>query len=296
MDLIQRAAARLEKSPGSVAPPAELPAAAPEPSAPLLGGARREPPPAGQPRSRAFTLSPTSLAAHGISLPGSGFSRTVEEFRAVKRYIMMNTLRGKSGGDPEASRIVLVTSAKPGDGKTFAAINLALALAYEKDARVLLMDADAYRQSMLEYLGISAGVGWIDAASAGSSVAGDLVLQSSVPSLQVLPAGRQRPEIPELMSSRHMKRILHELVHQDPERYIVIDALPCLKSTEPSILAGLAGQTIFVVAANKTTRDEIDASLRLLSASPCVSLLLNQAAPLLSEQFRGTEYGYGSQR
>jgi receptor protein-tyrosine kinase len=109
--------------------------------------------------------------------------------------------------------------------------------------------------------------------------------------LEILAAGKQRPEIPELMSSRHMKKLLDELVREDPDRYIIIDSLPCLTSTEPSILAALAGQTLFVVAAHQTRRDEIDSSLRVLNASPSVNLVLNRAESVLTEQFKEQAYG-----
>ena len=313
-DLIQRAAARLEKVSAPIeratapaaasiierAHPQELPGAAPvAPIAPVatVAPVRREAVYTTAPvRSRSVTLSSTGLAANGIVLPGGAYSRTVEEFRAIKRHVLANAQRARAAASPEASRVVLVTSARPGDGKTFAAINLALALAYEKDIRVLLFDADAYRQSLLQYLGITAEAGWIDVVSAASIAPGERVLQTNVPNLEVLPAGKERPEIPELMSSRHMKRLLDELVRQDPDRYIIIDSLPCLTSTEPSILTALAGQTLFVVAAHKTSRDEIDSSLRLLNMSPSVNLILNKAEPLLSEQFKGYEQGYGQQQ
>jgi Mrp family chromosome partitioning ATPase len=237
-------------------------------------------------------ISPIRLATSGITLPGSGYSRTVEEFRVVKRHVMANARRLYASSAREAGRVVLVTSAKSGDGKTFTSINLALALAFEKDTSVLLMDGDAYRQSLFENLGISAEKGWIDVVAGGATTLSDVVLNTSLPGLEILPAGRERAEIPELMASRTMKQILDELIRSNPQRYIVIDSLPCLNSTEPSILAGLAGQTIFVVAAHRTSRDELDSSLRLLSGSPSVNLILNNASPSLGEQFKDDGYAY----
>jgi Mrp family chromosome partitioning ATPase len=262
------------------------------------GGAER-PEPAVQPfgvSQRHVNVSPTSLALHGIALPSSGFSRTVEEFRALKRHVLSSASRARSTADAASGRIILVTSARPGEGKTFTATNLALALAYEKDARVLLMDADAYRQSLMSYLGISADKGWLDVISEPSPPLDRITLKTNVQGLWVVPAGRERGEIPEIMSSRHMKKLLDLLMQEDPGRYIVIDALPCLTSTEPSILAPLAGQALFVVAAHQTSQADIESSLRLLSGSPSVSLLLNKTEPLLSEQFQGYGYAYASQR
>src|ERR1700675_4394120 len=170
-DLIRRAAARLQK------PPAATVSIIERAHARELSGETAAPPAMAKnetihagpaPRQRLVTLSATSLAANGITPPGAGISRTVEEFRAVKRHVLANALRARSDSSADIGRIVLVTSAKPGDGKSFTAINLAFARAYEKDPRLLLLDADAYRQSLLEYLGISADAGWIDLVSAES--------------------------------------------------------------------------------------------------------------------------------
>src|ERR1700683_2390968 len=130
-DLILRAAARLQQRPVvasrpavSSGPPVLLPRSdVPAPSAPASAKSEQQ-----------AKLSPTSLAAHGIVLPSSGFSRPVEEFRALKRHVISNAMRAGNA----QNRIVLVTSARPGEGKTFTSISLALSLAYERDTRVLL--------------------------------------------------------------------------------------------------------------------------------------------------------------
>jgi Mrp family chromosome partitioning ATPase len=223
-DLIQRAAARLQQPATLSARSATTPGrdtadvVRVSPSTrfePIGGGERAEPgirPPGVS--QRHVNVSPTSLALHGIALPSSGFSRTVEEFRALKRHVLSNASRARSAADAASGRIILVTSARPGEGKTFTATNLALALAYEKDARVLLMDADAYRQSLMSYLGISADTGWLDVISEPSPLLDLVTLGTNVPGLWVLPAGRERGEIPEIMSSRHMKKLLDLLKHR----------------------------------------------------------------------------------
>ncbi len=243
------------------------------------------------------SISQTTLAEQAIVLPSSGRSRTVEEFRILKREILANISRNRGASSGSRNRIVLVTSANPGEGKTFTATNLALALASEKDTHALLMDADAYRQSMLAYLGISVDrKGWLDFLSGQVTRASDLILHTNLANFSVLPAGRERDQIPELMSSSRMTELLDELTLEDPSRIIVIDAVPCLTSTEPSILGGLAGQTLFVVAAHETAQDQIESSLRLLKASPSVSLMLNKMHPVLADHFKGYGYTYGSQR
>lgn len=293
-DLVQRAAARLGKATAGPLGPARA-ELRPETSSladaqPASVGPMRQSGPTSPYRN--VTISPTSLAAAGISLPVAGPSRTIEEFRSIKRQLLTPAVRAHATPGT-GGRVILVTSARPGDGKTFVATNLALSLAYEKDSRVLLLDADAYRQSLLTVLGITADEGWLDLLSNGSLRSSQVILQTNIPNLTVLPAGKKRAEIPELMSSQSMKHLLDELQREDTGRYIIIDSLPCMTSTEPSILASLAGQTVFVVAAYQTDRSEVNSSLRLLSSSPSVKLVLNKADPLLTEQFKGYGYAYG---
>jgi Mrp family chromosome partitioning ATPase len=306
-DLVQRAAAALRKrtdpaeksSSGQTTllddtkSPAPLPLRAGEawPAASIAPAAGN-----GSSRQRQINISPTLLAAQGIVLPSSGSSRVVEEFRAVKREVMANIARARQSASSGRSRMVLVTSARPEDGKTFTAINLSLALALEKDTQVLLVDADGYRQSAMKYLGISSDTGWLDVVCGNVVNPNEVIMRTNLPGLSVMPAGAERPEIPELMSSAKMSDLLDALTEEDLSRIVVVDSVPCLNSMEPAILAGLAGQTIFVVAAHKTERSEIETSLRLLNASPNVSLVLNRAHPQLTEQFKGYGYAYASKR
>jgi protein-tyrosine kinase len=293
-DLVLRAAARLARTKPTPAPDNDLPlrdgersAVAPADNRPQMED------PADVASARTVTLSPATLAANGIALPSAGFSRRVEEFRSIKRQVLAKTLRGTASPNGDLNRVVMVTSATPGDGKTFISINLALAIAFERDLDVVLIDADAHRQSLLSYLGISAETGWLDLLADDSVGLSDIMLRTNVPGLTVIPAGRTRAEIPELMASRKMGDFVNDLARRHPNRVIILDTLPCLVSTEPTILASIAGQALFVVAANETSKEEIETSLRLIEACPSVSLILNKGDPLLIDQFAKYGYGYG---
>ena len=298
-DLVRRAAARLSGATGRK--PVEIEETLVRTIEPPAGAGATaavmrnvEPPPSrGAPAPRQVNISPTSLAANSISLPSAGFQRTVEEFRVIKRQILSNSSRTPMGPGSDLNRLVMITSAKPGEGKTYTAINLALSLAFERDIKVLLVDADVYRQSMLSYLGITAETGWIDLLSNPSLTFSDVLLHTNIPNLTVLPAGKAHTEVPELMSSKKMAHMVVEMARRYPDRFIIFDTLPCLVSSEPAILAGLVGQTIFVVAAHETSREQIESSLRLINACPSVSLILNKAETMLTEQFGKYGYKYG---
>jgi len=311
-DLVRRAAARLSGAAGHLPPedvgahfvhpaasPVALDAPAPVretelPAREAEQQPRREVPTQRQkPQSLNVNISPTSLAANGISLPSAGFVRTVEEFRVIKRQVLANASRVPTLPGSDLNRVIMITSARPGEGKTYSAINLALSIAHERDLKVLLVDADVYRQSMLSYLGIKAEAGWIDLLADRTLTFSDVLLHTNIPNLTVLPAGKPHPEVPELMSSRSMGNLVAEMARRYPDRFIIFDTLPCLVSSEPAIIAGLVGQTIFVVAAHETSREQVESSLRLINACPSVSLILNKAEPMLTDQFGKYAYGYG---
>ena len=245
------------------------------------------------PPARSVVLSQATLAASGIALPSSGFSRQVEEFRSIKRQVLASVLRGPTTDG--VNRLLMVTSAVPSEGKTHVSINLALAIAFERDYSVLLVDADAHRQSLVSRLGINAEKGWLDTLTDESTKPADVIIGTNIPNLTILPAGKARPEIPELMSSRRMGDLLRQLAGENPNRLVIFDSLPCLVSTEPTILASHVGQVLFVVAASETSKEEIESSLRLLDGCPSINLILNKGDPLLIDQFGKYGYGYGYQ-
>ncbi len=304
-DLVLRAASRLAKSDGTLAFPtddrAQLRAtpvngnvAQVQPLASTPAPMHPTPGPAKPPVNK-VVLSQATMAANGISLPSSGFSRQTEEFRSIKRQVLATISRNASSAANGVNRLMMVTSAVPAEGKTYVSINLALAIAFERDFNVILVDADAHRQSLASRLGISADKGWLDALTDTSISLSDVVIGTNITNLSILPAGKVRPEIPELMSSRKMAALVNELVNESPNRLIIFDSLPCLVSTEPAILASMVGQVIFVVAASETSKDEIESSLRLLEGCPSINLVLNKGDPLLIDQFGEYGYGYGYQ-
>src|SRR5580698_4797525 len=239
-DLVLRAASRLAKAEGSTPPAAEdrapfrpAPAnpgpAMVQPPSPVTSLARDMPTPP-RPPARTVVLSQAALAANGISLPSSEFSRHTEEFRSIKRQVLATVSRNASSVAGGLNRLMMVTSAVPAEGKTYVSINLALAIAFERDFNVLLIDADAHRQSLLSRLGLTADKGWLDLLTDESLTPSDVMIGTNIPNLTILPSGKSRPDIPELMSSRKMASFVNSLVADNPGRLVIFDSLPCLVS------------------------------------------------------------------
>jgi protein-tyrosine kinase len=236
-----------------------------------------------------LTLDRGRLASFGIAIPSSARSRTVEEFRLVKRNLMATWSQGDLIGDRRPGRLIMVTSARPGEGKTFTSINLALAFASEKDVKALLVDVDTQHPGLPRIFGIPGDKGIVDVL-AGSLELSEVLIQTNLPNLMLLPAGRGGPHVPELLSSREMGALLVELTQRLPDRFVIIDTPPCMASSDAAALAPLVGQIVFVVEAHSTQQAEIEAALTMLSACPQISLLLNKSDTLASEHFGS--YGY----
>jgi protein-tyrosine kinase len=294
LGLIQRAAERLRQQqsqpevgavPATAAIDAEgqAPPAPPE-HAPDAAGAGD-----GPRISREVKIDRQRLAKAGIIFTSTERSRVAEEFRIIVRQILAKA-QAAEGERVENARLIMITSARPREGKTFTSINIALAIASQLDFRVLAIDCDVERQSMSSVLGIDPDKGLVDLIADETMDMRDILLRTDVANLTVLPAGRKRPGVPELLSSRRMRDILAEVEHRYADRYIVIDAPPCLATSDPSILASMVGQIVFVVEANRTQEAEIEESLRLISACPNISLILNKMEGTTSEHFGS--YGY----
>jgi protein-tyrosine kinase len=242
---------------------------------------------------RQLVLDRGRLASFGIAIPSSARSRTVEEFRLVKRNLMTTWSQSELAGDRQSSRLIMVTSARPGEGKTFSTLNLALAFASERDVKAILVDADTQHSTIPKILGISGDKGIVDVL-AGTLDLSDVLLQTNLPNLMILPAGRGGPHVPELLSSRQMGALLDELTKRFGDRFIIIDTPPCMASSDAAALAPLVGQIVFIIEAYNTQQAEIEAGLSTLSACPRISLLLNKSDTLASEHFGSYGYYYHS--
>ena len=229
------------------------------------------------------------LASFGIQLPSSERSRTVEEFRLVKRNLMA-AWSAAAAGDQRPSRLIMVTSARPGEGKTFTALNLALAFATEKDVKALLVDVDTQHSTLGTILGLQGKKGIVDVLAEGLDVS-DVLVRTNIANLLVLPPGQGGPHVPELFSSNQMVSLMSELTRRFPDRFVILDTPPCMASSDAAALAPLVGQIVFVVEAHRTQQDEIEAGLSMLSSCPRISLLLNKSE-LASAHFGSYGYGY----
>ena len=94
------------------------------------------------------------LREKGMLVPDSTLGPEIRsEYRRVKRPLLSNAF-GKSASLVDQGNLIMVTSAVPGEGKTYTAVDLALAFAHERDHTVLLVDCDVTKQGMSRLLGV----------------------------------------------------------------------------------------------------------------------------------------------
>ncbi len=222
-----------------------------------------------------------------------------EEFRLIKRSIINAAFGAREktkvsiSNRRSKSNIVLVTSSNPSEGKTFCAINLALSIATEQDITVLLIDADFSKPEILNRLNISGSKGLMDVVADKEQELGDCLVRTNIPNLVLLPAGRQHNLTTEMLASERMVDIIHEMASRYSDRLIIIDSPPVLASSAAAVLASYAGQSVFVIEAEKTTEPQIKESLKMISACEDIGLLLNKTKYNGSNKKFASYYGYG---
>lgn len=229
----------------------------------------------------ATRITRSALEGAGMLRAGSGRSRLAEELRIVANQI----LRAARAGEPGTANLILVTSALPGEGKSFVALNLAASLAREEGQEVLLLDLGGGGNALAGRLGI-AGVPGLAApprvTAAEAPVSGR---RTEIARLHLLAAADTRacdgdagPECgADIAPAVPLPALVRQLAQDRSDRLVIVDCPSCLSGSEASRLAGVAGQTVLVVEAERTQRATVEAALDLLQACPLVALLLNKA-------------------
>jgi succinoglycan biosynthesis transport protein ExoP len=174
-------------------------------------------------------------------------SQMAESYRALRTSLLLSNL----GAPP---RVILVTSARPQEGKTTTSINTAIVLA-QKGVRVLLIDADLRRPSIHKTLGMGPRSGLSNVLTGSASLQQTVATTPILPNLFILPAGTPPPNPAELLASSNMRDLLEELREQFD--HIVIDTPPTLSVTDAVVLSPRADATILVIRSGQTTKQAL---------------------------------------
>ena len=244
-------------------------------------------------RGGSVTLDVQRLRNDGRLAPEGLAQQTDEEFRRIK-WPVLNAITRREGVAPAVNNIVLVTSAIPGEGKTFNALNLALSIARERDLDVLLVDGDVAQPSLSASVGLAGRPGVTDLLRDSRLTVEDVTYATNVVGLYLLPAGARHDNAPELLSSTRMATVAADLSQRMTPGVVVIDSPPILATNEAQVLTRYAGQVLLVVRADSTEQRVVTEALSLIDRNRPVSAILNRIEPsLVSRYYNHYYYGYG---
>ena len=235
-----------------------------------------------------FEIDIADLESRGFVSLHSTRSQINEEYREIKRKLLANAFGALSKTITNAN-IIMVTSSRPSEGKTFTAINLALSIAAEKDKRVLLVDADVLKPNTLRTLGLKERPGLIEYLLGDVKEIGDVMFNSNINKLRIIPAGRAHHLSTELLASKAMYDLITEFSTRYPDRVIIIDTPPIIGINESAVLANFAGQAVMVVEEGRSRLSDIRKAVERLNPNMAIGFVVNKS---LNSSEQTGYYGY----
>ncbi|WDN87034.1 hypothetical protein BuS5_00002 [Desulfosarcina sp. BuS5] len=203
-----------------------------------------------------------------------------EQFKMLRTNILFPV----SGQPP---RSILVTSAMPGEGKTFVAANLAVSIARNINEHVLLIDCDLRKPSIHTRFGYNNVRGLSEYLSRNVPLA-SLLLKTKIKKLTLLPGGKIPDNPSELLSSEAMKKMLVEVTERYKDRIIIIDSPPPQLTAETNVIARQVDGILLVIKYGGTKREMVAEMIGRLGKEKVLGVVFNWLSK------RATSYyGYG---
>ncbi|MGH9398242.1 MAG: CpsD/CapB family tyrosine-protein kinase [Terriglobia bacterium] len=193
----------------------------------------------------------------------------MEEFRTLRTHL--SQMREKL-----PLQTILVTSALPGEGKTFVAVNLAQAFVQQRGRRVLLLDCDLRLSRAHALLGAARSPGLSEFLQ-GKAEVSEIIQRGTPDNLFLIPGGVGASNPTELVGNGRLKGLLHRLAPLFD--WIVMDSPPCVPLSDASLLADLSDGVLMVVQSGKTPFDMAQKGSRQFRDKRLLGVVLNQVAP-----------------
>jgi non-specific protein-tyrosine kinase len=178
---------------------------------------------------------------------------------------------------------IIVTSAHPGEGKTFTSINLAISMAREHDRTVMVVDTDLrnpwhnHRDFAHDFFSLTPEKGLVDYLENEADLS-EIILNPGINKLTIIPAGRKAVNSAELLSSPRMEYLVNELkTRYGNERIILFDCPASLACVDPMAFAQLVDGILFVVESDRTTNEELKKAMGLFKDNPILGVIFNKS-------------------
>ncbi|BCO19946.1 chromosome partitioning ATPase [Alteromonas sp. KC3] len=223
-----------------------------------------------------FVIDFERLEKNGhISLTGER-KQINEEYREIKRKLLANSF-GSLSKTLHNPNIIMVTSSRPSEGKTFTATNLAMSIASEKDKTVLLVDADVLKPNVLNTLGLERRKGLMEYLTGDVEDIADVLYPTNIDKLKIIPAGKSHHLSTELLASQKMHDTVDEFANRYPDRIVIFDTPPLIGINESAILANFAGQAVVVVEEGRAKINDIKMSVERLNPDMAIGFVVNKS-------------------
>ena len=223
-----------------------------------------------------FDLDLKALSDKGhISVMGER-KQINEEYREIKRKLIANAF-GAMSKTLNNPNIIMVTSSRPSEGKTFTATNLALSIAAEQDKTVLLVDADVLKPNVLNTLGLQRRKGLMEYLTGDVEDISEVLYSTNIDKLKIIPAGKSHHLSTEMLASQKMHETVDEFANRYPDRIVIFDTPPLIGINESAILANFAGQAVVVVEEGKTKVNDIKMSVERLNPEMAIGFVVNKS-------------------
>ena len=206
-----------------------------------------------------------------------------EAYRALRTSVLLSLA-------VNPPKLILVTSAQAGEGKTATALNLAQSLAQRK-GQVVIVDGDLRKGGIAKVLGLENDKGISTILTGGDKLDDALQVYAAQPNLAVLSSGPVPPNPAELIASDGMAVLCRELVKRF--EHVIIDSPPVLAVTDATIMAGLVDGVVLVAESGRTHRAGLMRTRAVLenAGARILGVVLNKL-DLRREGYYGYGYGY----
>jgi capsular exopolysaccharide synthesis family protein len=229
---------------------------------------------------REISVEPQSVnpCLVAITKPNSAFA---EEYRNLRTTLLQKAKK-------QRLHTIVVASVAPGEGKSVTALNLAWLLAQSEGVSALVIDGDLRRPSLNKYLGFNAKVGLSDVLD-GELELSDAVVKLNPAGLYLLPGGRVRTDVAELLSGPSFARIFSDAV--DLFRYVIIDGPPLGTFTDAKIVINNTDGALLVIRRNFTHYQILGRVMENLPAEKLLGVVLNDSEePLIETSYYDYSY------
>lgn len=212
-------------------------------------------------------------------------SAITESFRTVRTNLEYVE------GEPGRGKVVLVTSYRPNEGKTFCSVNLTAILA-KAGKKVLLLELDLHKPKVSTGLGMTSTIG-LSTVLVGKANWREVVMPTQFENFDVILSGPTPPNASELVLSKHLGELFREAALEYD--YVLIDTPPVGLITDALLMMRHVDATLFVVNTRFASKDHVLNALEVLQANPAknTGFILNGVRIKKSKYYYNTNYGYG---